>query len=65
VQAAGDDALPDVSAEPKAEVTAGLEVVRHVVAVDQGVKTWLRWVSLLSARSTMRCDPELSFSRAS
>ena len=36
-----------------------------LLAVDQGLKTWLRWVSLFSARSTIRCDPELSFERAS
>jgi hypothetical protein len=34
VQAAGDYALPDVCAEPEAEVTADLEVIGHVVADD-------------------------------
>ena len=34
VQAAGDDALPDVDPEPQAEVTADVKVVGHVVADD-------------------------------
>src|SRR6516165_1564777 len=34
VQAAGDDALPDVCPEPQAEVTADVEVVGYVIADD-------------------------------